>query len=63
MKPYHRIRHLGILLILAGFWLGATGMLQSPQSQPPASPAKLIFIHHSSGENWLSDEQGGLARA
>jgi hypothetical protein len=24
---------------------------------------KLIFIHHSSGENWLSDENGGLGRA
>ncbi|MBU1747966.1 MAG: hypothetical protein KKA73_09780 [Chloroflexi bacterium] len=22
---------------------------------PPASPVKLIFIHHSSGENWLAD--------
>jgi hypothetical protein len=24
---------------------------------------KLIFIHHSSGENWLSDENGGLGLA
>jgi hypothetical protein len=24
---------------------------------------KLIFIHHSSGENWLSDENGGLGPA
>jgi len=23
---------------------------------------KLIFIHHSCGENWLADENGGLAR-
>jgi hypothetical protein len=30
---------------------------------PPASPTKMIFIHHSSGENWLNDENGGLAFA
>ncbi len=30
---------------------------------PPGSPVKLIFIHHSSGENWLADDNGGLAAA
>lgn len=30
---------------------------------PPASPVKLVFIHHSSGENWLSDDRGGLGLA
>jgi len=29
-------------------------------TSPPASQVKLIFIHHSTGENWLSDENGGL---
>ncbi|MBI5639382.1 MAG: hypothetical protein HZA17_03050 [Nitrospirae bacterium] len=29
----------------------------------PAQPARLIFIHHSTGENWLSDENGGLGMA
>lgn len=24
---------------------------------------KLVFVHHSCGENWLSDENGGLGRA
>jgi hypothetical protein len=27
---------------------------------PPASPVKLVFIHHSTGEGWLGDEQGKL---
>lgn len=27
---------------------------------PPASPVKLVFIHHSTGENWLADANGGL---
>ncbi|HLB46565.1 MAG TPA: hypothetical protein VJL59_06025 [Anaerolineales bacterium] len=30
---------------------------------PPDHPVKLIFIHHSSGENWLSDGSGGLGIA
>jgi len=27
---------------------------------PPAQPVKLIFIHHSTGENWLTDGYGNL---
>jgi uncharacterized repeat protein (TIGR01451 family) len=27
---------------------------------PPAHPVRLIFIHHSEGENWLADDNGGL---
>jgi hypothetical protein len=30
---------------------------------PPASPVKLIFIHHSTGGNWLADDNGGLGIA
>jgi hypothetical protein len=30
---------------------------------PPDHTVKLIFIHHSCGENWLSDESGGLGLA
>ncbi|HOU12916.1 MAG TPA: putative glycoside hydrolase [Anaerolineae bacterium] len=30
---------------------------------PPATPVKLIFIHHSTGENWLNDDNGGLGLA
>jgi hypothetical protein len=28
--------------------------------QPPSDPVKLIFIHHSTGENWLRDDHGKL---
>jgi hypothetical protein len=31
--------------------------------KPPAKTVKLIFIHHSCGENWLADGHGGLGRA
>jgi hypothetical protein len=30
---------------------------------PPDRPVKLIFIHHSTGENWLRDDYGGLGQA
>ncbi|MCK9591972.1 MAG: hypothetical protein M0Q91_08200 [Methanoregula sp.] len=29
----------------------------------PTHPVKLIFLHHSSGENWLDDNNGGLGVA
>gem|GEM_PF-1959647 len=30
---------------------------------PPGTPVKLVFIHHSSGENWLTDGNGDLGIA
>ncbi|OFW56336.1 MAG: hypothetical protein A2Y75_03815 [Candidatus Solincola sediminis] len=45
----------------------ATGLVAQPafvtaadSISPPASPARLIFIHHSTGENWLADGDGNL---
>ena len=32
-------------------------------TQTPGQPVRLIFIHHSSGQNWLSDSNGGLGIA
>jgi hypothetical protein len=32
-------------------------------TQPPASPVKLIFIHHSTGQAWLADGHGRLGLA
>ena len=34
-----------------------------PLIPPPNSPVKLVFIHHSCGENWLADDDGGLGIA
>lgn len=30
---------------------------------PPGTPVRLVFIHHSVGEDWLDDSKGGLAKA
>ena len=46
---------LGVLLLST-----AINSLQSPDPQPPDEPVKLIFIHHSCGENWLTDGYGNL---
>jgi hypothetical protein len=32
-------------------------------TSPPDNPVKLVFIHHSVGENWLSDDNGGLGKS
>ena len=32
-------------------------------TNPPLNPVRLIFIHHSCGQNWLSDSNGGLGIA
>ena len=37
--------------------------LPGGSTAPPAQPVKLIFLHHSSGENWLFDTNGGLGIA
>jgi hypothetical protein len=36
---------------------------QADNPSPPAKTVKLIFIHHSCGENWLADNHGRLGRA
>ena len=60
-------RFLSISIILTSFFITAgidiSPMLQEVNSDPPANPVKLIFIHHSTGENWLNDGNGNLAQA
>ncbi len=42
--------------------LAATAAQQTDElnPEPPSQPVKLIFIHHSTGENWLTDGYGDL---
>lgn len=49
---------LGLMLIIL-----PSVRAQADNSNPPAKKVKLIFIHHSCGENWLADGHGGLGRA
>lgn len=40
-----------------------TQALPAGNPSPPAQPVRLVFVHHSTGENWLNDESGGLGIA
>ena len=56
-----------VMMIWLAFTLIAASFLPRPRAQadnpnPPEQPVKLIFIHHSTGENWLTDGYGNLGR-
>jgi len=42
---------------------GNSWMVQNLSPAPPVNPVRLIFIHHSVGEHWLCDDNGGLGIA
>lgn len=67
MKKHIFLLTLLIILSLAGAGLKpslaqASPLLQDGDENPPARLVKLIFIHHSTGENWLSDGYGNLGQ-
>ena len=49
-----------VLLISGLFFTAAVPYLQNLNPDPPDEVIKLIFIHHSTGENWLADGYGNL---
>jgi len=52
------------LVILVSLWGGFPLVVSGDiNPNPPAFPVKLIFIHHSTGENLLADYDGGLGIA
>jgi len=51
---------LGLLLLSLCF--APIVQARTLETSPPQSPVKLIFIHHSCGENWLNDGNGNLGR-
>ncbi len=67
--PRTLLRALGALIVIGLSLAGPTAPASaSPAAQaldptPPDHVVKLVFIHHSSGENWLGDDHGGLGVA
>lgn len=61
-RSFGRVSLVVLVLAILPLFSGGVGA-QTYDSNPPAEPVKLIFIHHSSGENWLADDNGGLGRA
>jgi hypothetical protein len=62
MKVRCSFSRWGILLLVLGMLaMGPSGVgAQTYDPTAPAEPVKLIFIHHSCGENWLTDGHGDL---
>ncbi|HSQ39270.1 MAG TPA: hypothetical protein VLM78_03850, partial [Anaerolineales bacterium] len=60
---------IALNVLVGGFLLLSTmaaandaPMRQANHLNPPDQVVKLIFIHHSTGENWLTDGYGNLGR-
>ncbi|MBU0512795.1 MAG: hypothetical protein KJ638_13995, partial [Chloroflexi bacterium] len=62
----HRIWNVFTLAMVFALLVGSISPLparaQSDDPAPPAETVKLIFIHHSCGENWLTGGDGDLGR-
>lgn len=65
---FARIKHrpfailiLSSLVLMLGVW-PAPADAAALNTMPPASTVPLVFIHHSTGENWLADGNGGLGQ-
>ncbi len=61
----NKYRFIAIFLIVGSFLLTSARSRPDPFKttkiiQPPQGVVKLIFIHHSTGENWLTDGYGNL---
>lgn len=59
---------LSLLSVLGSAMLSTQPLSGQIDTAPPADPVKLVFIHHSTGGNWLADPAsnelgGGLGRA
>lgn len=62
-----------IIIFLLGFFIISVSLcLAADEAElktavddpsPPQQTARLIFVHHSTGENWLEDDNGGLGMA
>ena len=68
MRPSIRACTWGLLTILnTSIFSSMPGEVVSVQMsdnpEPPDHIVRLIFIHHSTGENWLRDDYGGLGQA
>jgi hypothetical protein len=58
-----RFRFFSALIACAILLIAAAPPQQADNPNPPDPIVKLIFIHHSTGENWLRDDYGGLGMA
>jgi hypothetical protein len=58
-----RLLVLGAAALLVAMTACPGAGAAAPNTSPPASTVKLVFIHHSTGQAWLEDGHGGLGVA
>ena len=60
----HKKHHLIFILLVSLALIAATSnpIPYTQSDDPPDDVVKLIFIHHSTGKNWLNDGYGDLGR-
>lgn len=52
-----------VWMVLASAFVVPAFALATDDPTSPTHPVKLVFIHHSTGQNWLADGNGGLGIA
>lgn len=64
-----KLINIALIITVSVGMLFVTAAAQSPapkrqtdNSNPPDTVVKLVFIHHSTGENWLTDDYGNLGQ-
>lgn len=64
MMKNHRWLSAGLAIALAVAAVAALPgcAMAAPNTASPSSPTKLVFIHHSTGEAWLTDDYGDLGK-
>ena len=60
---WRRLARAGSLLLCAAVLWVQAGEARALDTGPPSRTLKLVFVHHSCGENWLADDHGGLGKA
>ena len=62
-KQIHSLKIVSTVITFLLLSLPITQTLaQTDNPNPPDGTVKLIFIHHSTGENWLTDGYGDLGK-
>ncbi len=62
-KIYNNQGLLAVIVLTLLITFGSIAYGRAINTAPPENTVKLIFIHHSCGENWLNDSDGGLGKA
>ena len=52
-----------LICLLVFFMISVALCMAADDPSSPQKPVRLIFVHHSTGQNWLKDDNGGLGAA